>query len=195
MFSDEGSCDFPDDADCELTTAEAEALTLPEPTYIYLTFDDGPADGTPETLDALAAEDIRATFFVNMNPRQNRTGWSTDEGDTSLIRILTDGHVLADHSFDHMKHNTQVSGRGAYYNVDNDTTYFGAMNFVPVEQLMIENGFSSDEVAQVADTFFHFVRQPFTDNWRVAGVGRSDCLGCTNPPRSGVMGAKVTPDA
>ena len=35
--------------------------------HCYLTFDDGPhPDWTPRVLDALAAADVRATFFVSM---------------------------------------------------------------------------------------------------------------------------------
>jgi peptidoglycan/xylan/chitin deacetylase (PgdA/CDA1 family) len=35
------------------------------PTFVYLTFDDGPNEGTDAVLNALAAERVPATFFIN----------------------------------------------------------------------------------------------------------------------------------
>ena len=35
------------------------------PAYVYLTFDDGPNDGTDVVLDALKSEGVNATFFIN----------------------------------------------------------------------------------------------------------------------------------
>ncbi len=34
-------------------------------TYIYMTFDDGPNEGTPYVLDALKEMGVSATFFIN----------------------------------------------------------------------------------------------------------------------------------
>jgi peptidoglycan/xylan/chitin deacetylase (PgdA/CDA1 family) len=34
-------------------------------TYIYMTFDDGPNEGTPYVLDALKEVGVSATFFIN----------------------------------------------------------------------------------------------------------------------------------
>ena len=39
--------------------------TVDEPTFVYLTFDDGPNEGTDSVLNALEAENIKATFFIN----------------------------------------------------------------------------------------------------------------------------------
>ena len=38
----------------------------------------------------------------------------------SLLKIVDGGHVLADHSFDHMNHNSNDSPRNAYTNVEQD---------------------------------------------------------------------------
>ena len=38
----------------------------------------------------------------------------------SLLKIVDGGHVLADHSFDHMNHNSKDSPRNAYTNVEQD---------------------------------------------------------------------------
>ena len=42
----------------------------------------------------------------------------------SLLKIVDNGHVLADHSFDHMSHNSKDSPRNAYTNVEQDTGRF-----------------------------------------------------------------------
>ncbi len=69
--------------------------------YVGFTFDDGPSwVYTPKTLDALAAYDIPATFFV--------VGWRL-AGDTesarrnraTLDRIIRDGHMVGNHTFRH----------------------------------------------------------------------------------------------
>ena len=45
---------------------------------------------------------------------------------------MDDGHVLGDHSFNHMAHNSKDSPVNAYANVDRDLKYFGASNINPV---------------------------------------------------------------
>lgn len=61
--------------------------------WISLTFDDGPSSWTPAYLDLLNRHHIKATFFlvgsqVQANPALTR-------------RILREGHMLANHSWDH----------------------------------------------------------------------------------------------
>ena len=46
-------CDFPENVNCELSMGAAAKAKVPTGTYIYLTFDDGPNEGTPYVLDAL----------------------------------------------------------------------------------------------------------------------------------------------
>ena len=38
----------------------------------------------------------------------------------TLLKVVDGGHVLADHSFDHMNHNSNDSPRNAYTNVQQD---------------------------------------------------------------------------
>jgi peptidoglycan/xylan/chitin deacetylase (PgdA/CDA1 family) len=65
--------------------------------HVALTFDDGPDDrGTPEVLDVLAREDVRATFFV--------LGSMVERHPAVLDRIAAEGHELAVHSWDHRNH-------------------------------------------------------------------------------------------
>ena len=59
---------------------------------VYLTFDDGPSrNNTPVILDILQEMDVRATFFVL--PRSGV--------DDLYMRIVNEGHVIANHSFSH----------------------------------------------------------------------------------------------
>ncbi len=60
---------------------------------IYLTFDDGPSDRTPEVLDILDNYGIKATFFFC---------GGTDEESQRLMKLVADkGHGIAVHSVSH----------------------------------------------------------------------------------------------
>ncbi len=62
---------------------------------VALTFDDGPhTTRTPRVLDTLKAHGIKATFFINGN-RVN------DDTRPILKRIIEEGHILANHSYNH----------------------------------------------------------------------------------------------
>lgn len=59
-----------------------------------LTFDDGPTnDITPQILDVLKQEKIRAVFFV--------TGYGIDDAPEVLKRIAAEGHIIAVHTMTH----------------------------------------------------------------------------------------------
>lgn len=61
---------------------------------VALTFDDGPTpDSTPAVLDALARVEATATFFV--------VGRNVQRHPHLLRRIHDEGHLVANHSFDH----------------------------------------------------------------------------------------------
>lgn len=66
----------------------------PSPTYIALTFDDGPY-GTPtnQILDILKEKNVKATFFV--------VGKNVEKYPEIAIRELVEGHVVGNHSYDH----------------------------------------------------------------------------------------------
>ncbi|MCK8815778.1 polysaccharide deacetylase family protein [Natroniella sulfidigena] len=74
-----------------------ETFFLSEPTeekVIALTFDDGPEHiNTPEILDILKEEDIKATFFV--------LGQNVKQFPDIAQRIVDEGHQIANHSWDH----------------------------------------------------------------------------------------------
>lgn len=61
---------------------------------VYLTFDDGPSkDITPQILDILKANDVKATFFV--------LGARVDLYPQTLKRIYEEGHYIANHGYSH----------------------------------------------------------------------------------------------
>ncbi|PWV97920.1 peptidoglycan/xylan/chitin deacetylase (PgdA/CDA1 family) [Paenibacillus cellulosilyticus] len=60
---------------------------------VYLTFDDGPSKLTPQVLDILKKEGIKATFFV--------LGEHVNEHPDLLKRIVEEGHTVGNHTYDH----------------------------------------------------------------------------------------------
>lgn len=71
---------------------------------IYLTFDDGPSQYTPEILDILDKYGIKATFFV-INTKYNKY----------MKDIVDRGHTIALHSYSHDYYKIYAS-ETAYYN-------------------------------------------------------------------------------
>jgi peptidoglycan-N-acetylglucosamine deacetylase len=60
---------------------------------IALTFDDGPSEGTPELLDYLESEGIKATFFqCGANVRRNAV---------IAGQVAAQGHEIGNHTFSH----------------------------------------------------------------------------------------------
>ncbi len=59
---------------------------------IYLTFDDGPSNVTPEILDILKENDVKATFFI-VN--------YLEEDKSKIQRIIDEGHTLGLHGLSH----------------------------------------------------------------------------------------------
>ena len=60
---------------------------------VYLTFDDGPSGNTTAVLDALAAADAKATFFV--------IGSNIAGKEATLKRIVAEGHAIGVHTYSH----------------------------------------------------------------------------------------------
>lgn len=61
---------------------------------LYLTFDDGPCDLTPDVLKILRDKKIKATFFV--------VGRRVKDHLDVFHQIKTDGHTFGNHSLDHL---------------------------------------------------------------------------------------------
>lgn len=64
-----------------------------EPMNVYLTFDDGPSENTPDILEILRKHNVKATFFVTGREGDEAAGW--------YRAIVADGHTLGMHSYSH----------------------------------------------------------------------------------------------
>lgn len=72
---------------------EDNLRTEDEPMNVYLTFDDGPSENTPEILAILKKHNVKATFFVTGKEGEEAEEWYRD--------IVADGHTLGMHSYSH----------------------------------------------------------------------------------------------
>ena len=78
-----------------LTTYLPEIAPYTEENIAYLTFDDGPDDKvTPQILDILKKEKVKATFFV--------LGNMVEQNPKDLKRIFDEGHAIGNHSYNHV---------------------------------------------------------------------------------------------
>ncbi len=68
---------------------------------VALTFDDGPAPADAEILDLLRDQGVVATFFV--------TGARAEADPDTVRRMAADGHLVADHSWEH-RYPSEVDG-------------------------------------------------------------------------------------
>jgi peptidoglycan/xylan/chitin deacetylase (PgdA/CDA1 family) len=84
---------LPSTANLELQNADIENFGLKGTKIVALTFDDGPGVGTAKILDLLKQYNVKATFFS--------VGQMAGYHPAMLDRIVAEGHVLANHSFDH----------------------------------------------------------------------------------------------
>lgn len=72
-----------------------EIAPYSEESIAYLTFDDGPDDKiTPQILDILKREKVKATFFV--------LGNMVEQNPKVLKRIFDEGHAIGNHSYNHV---------------------------------------------------------------------------------------------
>ena len=62
---------------------------------IAITFDDGPTEITPEVLDVLKKNSVKATFFC--------IGNQIEKHPEIFDRIIAEGHLIGNHSFTHSK--------------------------------------------------------------------------------------------
>ncbi len=115
---------------------QASAETA-SPGRVFLTFDDGPINVTLDILDVLKSQGIKATFFINAIHLHGHGGENEDHAQWALRRIVMEGHVLGNHSHDHMGHNRplgvySMTAAKAYLDVETDLSYFIPANITPV---------------------------------------------------------------
>lgn len=86
----------------EVQDVNIEHMGLEGRKVIALTFDDGPGAGTASILDTLKAYNVHATFFSVGKMASYHPGL--------LDRIVGEGHLLANHSYDHDKLGKEIYG-------------------------------------------------------------------------------------
>lgn len=144
---------------------------------VFLTFDDGPINATHDVLDVLKAAGVKATFFINSYHLEGPQGSPVDRADDALRRIIAEGHVLANHSHDHMLHsNTPFDPQrivvDTYGEPEQELPYFGARVVGPVRQVL-------GELYQAQNNRLNYmVRLPYSNNWRLPDLV-IDCPCCT----------------
>lgn len=93
---------------------------------VALTFDDGPNPATTNlVLDVLAANEIKATFFINGNRVNSQAARD------ALKRIIDEGHILANHSHNHENLGTANLAR-VEQQVDQTHTIIEAQGVTPL---------------------------------------------------------------
>ncbi|GLX77762.1 dehydrogenase [Thalassotalea insulae] len=90
---------------CGIALACTASLATAADKTIYLTFDDGPMNATPALLDTLKTGGIKATFYINAWHLDGIGDENEDQALAALQQALNDGHVIGNHSYDHMVHN------------------------------------------------------------------------------------------
>lgn len=131
---------------------------------VFLTFDDGPIDVTLDILDALKKQDVRATFFINAVHLKGQGGENEGQAQVALQRLITEGHVLGNHSDDHMGHNRppavySITAAKAYRDVETDLPYFVPGDVTPVNESLGALATSPN------NQMTKLVRLPFSNVW------------------------------
>ena len=77
----------------DLYAQPAERNSVDQEKVVYLTFDDGPSERTPELLEVLERYGVKATFFVVNKGTEEAEQWMRD--------IVAAGHTLGIHTYSH----------------------------------------------------------------------------------------------
>jgi len=120
---------------------------------LYLTFDDGPGNGTEEILNNLRDKNIKATFFVNGKYISEKSSRAS-ENLILLNRIADEGHLIGNHSYSHKFSN---------YYLGED------------QQEMVKDFQLNEEVLKKTLKSYDFAkiaRLPGSDSWRYENISK-----------------------
>lgn len=151
---------------------------------IYLTFDDGPNDATLNVLEVLNEQDVKATFFINPFHLEGIGDENESKALEALKLTLNTGHLVGNHSYDHMLHNccdgnecgAKVCNRIGRWNVDSyqdvekDKAYFD----LAVKKT---NGIWPKAIEYKNYQPEKYYRLPYINNWRLDDdfIGNAPC--------------------
>lgn len=134
------------DTKAPVYTEESNLAGLNDSLKVYLTFDDGPSENTPEILKILDDYGVKATFFVQ--------GRSINEHKDFLKQIANEGHTIGMHSYGH-----------SYSKLYSDIEYF-AQDTQKIESLIYD-------VTGIDTKFYRF---PGGSSVNTNGARISDCI-------------------
>lgn len=164
----------------------AALLFAKENGTIFLTFDDGPVNATAELLPILKEENVKATFFINGFHLYGEGDENEDKATEALQQLIKDGHVVGNHSYDHMLHNcTDGKRSGAVYcnevgkwpvNAYGDP--LTEIGYFPLNQQKVE-ALIPDAVNAPNYMMNDIYRMPYTNGWRVSETLHGDALCAT----------------
>ncbi|WP_198156168.1 MULTISPECIES: polysaccharide deacetylase [unclassified Paenibacillus] len=117
-------------------TGKSAAPERPAKPTVYLTFDDGPSIYTPQVLDILKKNGIKATFFM--------VGRHVEERPDLVRKVKAAGHSIGNHSYDHVY--SEIYGSFAGY----------AEQTVRTEKALLEAGVATDLVRAPGGTYSNF---------------------------------------
>ncbi|MBC8080923.1 MAG: polysaccharide deacetylase [Gorillibacterium sp.] len=81
------------EASTSIVVQASSTKQTPKPT-VYLTFDDGPSKLTPQVLDILKKQKVKATFFMLGEQMESRSD--------TVKRVVEEGHALGNHTYNHV---------------------------------------------------------------------------------------------
>lgn len=117
-------------------TGKSAAAERPAKPTVYLTFDDGPSIYTPQVLDILKKNGIKATFFM--------VGRHVEERPDLVRKVKAAGHSIGNHSYDHVY--SEIYGSFSVY----------AEQTVRTEKALLEAGVATDLVRAPGGTYSNF---------------------------------------
>ncbi len=143
---------------------------------IYLTFDDGTVNASIPVVELLNKAGIKATFYVNAWHLDGIGDENEDKAVEALKFLLDTGHVVGNHSYDHMVHNcveefgpnsaAECNATGdhqinSYQDPVFDASMFDENIAVIQKHIPTVNSYPNYKGTSLA-------RLPYTNGWRVA---------------------------
>ncbi|HHF3280237.1 TPA: carbohydrate-binding protein [Vibrio alginolyticus] len=155
---------------------------------IYLTFDDGPINASIDVIQVLNQEDIKATFYFNAWHLDGIGDENEDRSLEALKLVLDTGHIVANHSYDHMVHNcvdefgpnsaAECNATGDHQlNSYQDPVYDASMF---TENLSVLAKYLPNITSYPNYKATEFARLPYTNGWRVTKDFKADGLCATS---------------
>lgn len=158
-------------------TAASGATETSSSGRVFLSFDDGPINATIDLLDQLKSANVKASFFINSHHLHGTGGEAASHATEALRRLIAEGHIIGNHSYDHMAHNNRPFDPqriivNSYKQLDEELPFFEALNKEPVKKVL------GKDFNQANNQINQLLRLPYTNNWRLPGL-TIDCPCCT----------------